>query len=72
MSALSFDIKLIVGLGNPGPKYSETRHNAGFGFVEDLASEYRERFLPEKNFTVKLRAFASEIVISGCSSPRLI
>ena len=50
MSALSFDVKLIVGLGNPGPKYSETRHNAGFWFVEELASQYRERFLPEKKF----------------------
>jgi PTH1 family peptidyl-tRNA hydrolase len=50
MSALSFEIKLIVGLGNPGPKYSETRHNAGFWFVEDLASQYRSRFLPEKKF----------------------
>jgi len=49
MSALSYDIKLIVGLGNPGPKYSETRHNAGFWVVEDLASQYRSRFLPEKN-----------------------
>jgi len=50
MSALSYDIKLIVGLGNPGPKYSETRHNAGFWFVEDLANQYRGRFLPEKKF----------------------
>ena len=50
MSALSYDIKLIVGLGNPGPKYSETRHNAGFWFVEDLASQYQGRFLPERKF----------------------
>jgi PTH1 family peptidyl-tRNA hydrolase len=50
MPALVFDIKLVVGLGNPGPKYSETRHNAGFWFVEDLASQYRARFLPEKKF----------------------
>jgi PTH1 family peptidyl-tRNA hydrolase len=28
---------VIAGLGNPGPKYSETRHNAGFWFLEELA-----------------------------------
>ena len=50
MPALSFDIKLIAGLGNPGSKYSETRHNAGFWFVEALADQYRGRFMPEKKF----------------------
>ena len=50
MSALSFDIKLIVGLGNPGSKYTETRHNAGFWFVEELARQFRGNFLPEKKF----------------------
>lgn len=30
------DLFLIVGLGNPGSKYSETRHNAGFWFLGEL------------------------------------
>lgn len=30
------DRLLVVGLGNPGPKYSETRHNAGFWFLERM------------------------------------
>jgi PTH1 family peptidyl-tRNA hydrolase len=60
MAALSFDIKLIVGLGNPGPKYTETRHNAGFWFVEALASQYRGSFLPERKFHGEVARIAIE------------
>ena len=43
-------IKLIVGLGNPGKEYASTRHNAGAIFVEALAKQALQTLKPETKF----------------------
>ena len=44
------EIKLIVGLGNPGDKYTDTRHNAGEWLIERLARRFNVSLNPESKF----------------------
>ncbi len=43
-------MNIIVGLGNPGKKYENTRHNAGFIALDFLAEKYNLKWRTEKNF----------------------
>lgn len=43
-------IKLMVGLGNPGPEHSGTRHNAGYWFIDVFAAKFSLKFRPESKF----------------------
>jgi PTH1 family peptidyl-tRNA hydrolase len=47
---LSTGIELLVGLGNPGPAYAETRHNAGFWFLDRLAHRHALSFREHARF----------------------
>ncbi len=48
------DIQLVAGLGNPGKEYAQTRHNAGFWLVDELARRHGGSWRREPRFDAEL------------------
>ena len=59
-------MKLIVGLGNPGPEYAGTRHNIGWMVVDAFAAKFRIKFAKhEKNaMTGQGRAAGGSVLVA--------
>jgi len=59
-------LRLIVGLGNPGPEHQATRHNAGFWFVDVLARRHGGKFRDYRKYsgeTARVSVGTEEIVL---------
>ncbi len=59
MAGLS--LQLVVGLGNPGVEHEDTRHNAGFWFVDELAARHGGRLKAERRYNGQ----AGRVTVAG-------
>ena len=52
--------KFIIGLGNPGKKYDNNRHNIGFLFIQEFADKYCSQFVLKNKLKCNYTEFISE------------
>ncbi len=66
MNSTGWPLRIIVGLGNPGPEHQVTRHNAGFWFVDVLARRHGGEFRDYRKFsgeTAKITVAGQELTL---------
>lgn len=54
-------ISMMVGLGNPGPEYEQTRHNAGFWWADAVARQIKASWVIDKNY----QALVARTAVNG-------
>ena len=57
-------IRLVVGLGNPGPEYDKTRHNIGFELVDEMAKARDLKWKRDRKFRAKIASATSALVLA--------
>ena len=60
---MTADLRLVAGLGNPGPQYLETRHNAGFMVVDCLSSKRKIILEGSRSWNCKLGKWGSVLLV---------
>ena len=56
----TYQEKFIVGLGNPGKKYDNNRHNIGFQFIQEFAKNYNSNFILKNKLKCQYNEFTSD------------
>jgi len=65
-------MKIVIGLGNPGEKYKDTRHNVGFDFVNQLSEHPRFSAVSQKLTFSSSKKFQAEIAETQIAGEKVI